>query len=351
MLQPSPYFATETGHVPPKQRLDLWNGLFESVMELSPPQHGGEFNASMTARVVGNTIFSKNIGPGFNCHRTKTMVARGDIDSISLSISSVGRSACHDPKRLVAPGDIMFLDYARSFDYQFQGGNVAMNVLMINRKALSEHISHVDELHGLHWTSKQGQARLLTRTLKIVGRSLPQMDESDGDCVSDLITQILAACLRPQNARTDVQRTALLDAKRLMIRSFIESNLRNPGLTPAYICAHIGLSQSSLYSLFPDQGGIAHYIWSRRLDLAAHDLRDPMKTHLTLGSIALQLGFVQQSHFSMAFKRRFGMNAKDWRQAARVGHAISHFDAASTNSSFYLAQMLRQASLQYGTHS
>jgi AraC-like DNA-binding protein len=103
--------------------------------------------------------------------------------------------------------------------------------------------------------------------------------------------------------------------------------------------ASCGLSQSRLYGLFPDEGGIANYIWARRLERAAKDLHDPAFEHLSVGQIAEAVGFTRHSHFSTAFRRRFGLTAKDWRNGLSSAEL-----SANKLGSFFLVDLLRQFS-------
>ena len=154
-----------------------------------------------------------------------------------------------------------------------------------------------------------------------------------------MLGQLVIACLSPDASRTPNQRLALQEAKRLMIKSFIETNLHSPELGPGFICQHCGISQSRLYALFPDEGGIANYIWSRRLERAAKDLQDTGFAHLSVGEIAENAGFTRHSHFSTAFKRRFGMTAKDWR-----GNQSLIALSANKDGPIFLVDLMRQFS-------
>jgi AraC-like DNA-binding protein len=73
------------------------------------------------------------------------------------------------------------------------------------------------------------------------------------------------------------------------------------------------ISRATLYRLFEDEGGVAAYILSRRLDrcraiLGASTGRDP-----SISELAFNHGFVSVAHFSRAFRRRFGIAPRDGR--------------------------------------
>jgi AraC family transcriptional activator of tynA and feaB len=67
------------------------------------------------------------------------------------------------------------------------------------------------------------------------------------------------------------------------------------------------MSVRSLYRLFADQGlVVAQYIKNRRLDLCAQALQN-VHDDEKLAGIGYRWGFSDHSHFSTAFKQRFGV--------------------------------------------
>jgi AraC-like DNA-binding protein len=61
---------------------------------------------------------------------------------------------------------------------------------------------------------------------------------------------------------------------------------------------------------------LARYIWRRRLERAAIDLRDPARESLGISAIAMAHGFNDLSHFSRAFRQRFEMSPRAYRLGA-----------------------------------
>jgi hypothetical protein len=281
-----PFFSVNSADFPNRNRLDEWNHLFKHIFELTPPSPSSSFVSETSGYILGNSIYSRGSGSGFVNHRRKEIVAQGKIDSIVLSFSTVPRCQLTETQKIVPPGDLLFLDHTRSYKFQYLKPNTNTRYLTLSRELLADDFPKIDSLHGLHLTAERGQTRLLTQTLLNLEKSLPFADNADGESISIMLGQLVIACLSPDASRTPNQRLALQEAKRLMIKSFIETNLHSPELGPGFICQHCGISQSRLYALFPDEGGIANYIWSRRLERAAKDLQDTGFAHLSVGEIA-----------------------------------------------------------------
>jgi AraC-like DNA-binding protein len=169
----------------------------------------------------------------------------------------------------------------------------------------------------------------------------PNLGESDGPVLANLIADLLSACIKPSHHRNEMEREALIKSKRMMVQSFIEANLRNPNLGPAMICEHCGLSQSRLYDLMAGQGGIAHYIWARRLERASDALRHPLTADQNISTVAEKFGFTRLSHFSAAFKREFGIGPRDWhRNMSSLPQEEPHGNLS--RSSIYVRELIDQ---------
>ena len=106
-------------------------------------------------------------------------------------------------------------------------------------------------------------------------------------------------------------------ARAAQARAVARRRLRDPGLTVAAIAAELHVSVSTLHRAFADQQcTIAEWIWAQRLDGVHADLVDPTGAHRTIGDIAFSWGFVDASHFSRAFRARFGATARAVRAGA-----------------------------------
>ncbi|WP_433292744.1 helix-turn-helix domain-containing protein [Pseudonocardia sp. CA-142604] len=71
---------------------------------------------------------------------------------------------------------------------------------------------------------------------------------------------------------------------------------------------------STLHRAFAGEPcSLSEWIWAQRLDAVRTDLCAPSLRHRTISDLAFSWGFVDASHFSRAFKARFGCTARDVR--------------------------------------
>jgi AraC-like DNA-binding protein len=98
--------------------------------------------------------------------------------------------------------------------------------------------------------------------------------------------------------------------------AFIAAALADPDLTPSQVASAQHISRRSLDAIFAQHGWtITRWIWEQRLSAASAALRAPAHAHRSLLDIAIAHGFTSSSHFSRAFRARFGLTPSAWRAA------------------------------------
>jgi AraC-like DNA-binding protein len=113
---------------------------------------------------------------------------------------------------------------------------------------------------------------------------------------------------------------ALLLWRARRIADYIESHMFGP-IKVHELAAVVGLSSSHFSRAFKLRFGVsAHaYITFRRIDAAQHLM---LTTETPLGEIALRCGMCDQAHFTKVFRRIAGEAPNRWRQSRRNSSAI-----------------------------
>jgi AraC-like DNA-binding protein len=101
------------------------------------------------------------------------------------------------------------------------------------------------------------------------------------------------------------------------IKNHLRLHLMDADLSAKSVALALGLSVSHVHRVFAHEGcTVSEWLWRERLDGCAADLSRAAEAHRSVGEIALSWGFNNLSHFSRAFKNRFGLCPKDWRKQA-----------------------------------
>lgn len=134
---------------------------------------------------------------------------------------------------------------------------------------------------------------------------------------SALLMNLLGATMKAPEERSaakDRARTRLMEFHRKRIKDFVLANLCDPELDIATICAGVNLSPRYVHHLFcREPMRLMEWVWDIRLERCSKALSRPEETHRSIKEVAYANGFNDQSHFSHAFRQRFGMSPRDFR--------------------------------------
>lgn len=154
-------------------------------------------------------------------------------------------------------------------------------------------------------------------------------DGSQGESVlAGLLSAFISSCAQLSKRETAVSLAALVEALGLLsspressveemrvrrASEAIQQRLHESALTPESIAREQGVSRRYLDALFKrlEKRSLSAAIRDSRLERAAQTLRT--QSDLKLLTLALSLGFENQSHFARRFKQRFGVSPTQYR--------------------------------------
>lgn len=136
-----------------------------------------------------------------------------------------------------------------------------------------------------------------------------------GQALQEPVVSMVRALLAT-SAGDDRARGPLAETVGLRAEQYIQTHFTDPTLTPARVAAAHGISLRYLYRVLSDLGhSPAGLIRNLRLDACASEIARPGSPHI--GAIASNHGFLEQPHFTRAFKQRFGCTPTQWRRENR----------------------------------
>jgi AraC-like DNA-binding protein len=104
-------------------------------------------------------------------------------------------------------------------------------------------------------------------------------------------------------------------ARLRLIQAWIEMHLSAAGLSLETIAKQHGISVRLLHYLFRQEGtSPADWMWDRRLQRCYDEITSKRSSQRTITEIAYSNGFSSSSHFSNAFKAKFGMSPSEARR-------------------------------------
>lgn len=210
------------------------------------------------------------------------------------------------------PGDITIYDATRPHRIHCPN-SFSKLIVSIPRKLMRERMPGVEHCTALKINGDLGIGAVTSNFIQSIAREANIMTASAFSAISesslDLFTLALNS-VRPQNIHLSRSRSLSL----YRVKDFVGRNLTNATLDTAMIVAGTGLSARYINELFDDEDtSLMRYVWECRLAHSHEDLVNPAHANRRVSDIALCWGFNDFSHFSRAFKQKYGVAPRNVR--------------------------------------
>jgi AraC-like DNA-binding protein len=135
-----------------------------------------------------------------------------------------------------------------------------------------------------------------------------------GQHIANAVAHLLAAAVAAQAGPDGPSRTSLAKFHLSRIKQFVLANLHDPELTVRTVSERLKISPSHIHRVFQNEHQtFGEWLWHQRLAACREALEESADTSLSISEIAFGHGFSNSSHFSRAFKARFGMSPSEAR--------------------------------------
>ncbi|GAB92282.1 helix-turn-helix domain-containing protein [Gordonia rhizosphera] len=296
---------------------DVWrDAISDTFVPLDAiPTSGriGAFRGTLSSTGVGELQLSEVAGQHVHVRRSTSTIRRADPGVIKVGVQVRGGSTVRQRDRdaVLGPGDIAVYDTSERYELAFDD-TFAMLVAVIPRASLRVSDTELHDGTARRISSTTGVGALLAPMLSTLrDQAVAAADGCATPLVADAVADLVSAALRA-SAPDDplgAGETVLLSA-----RSYIESHLGDPTLSPASVSARHHVSVRYLQKLFAHDGHtVAGFIRHRRLERCRRDLADPAQQHRSVGSICTANGLVDAAHFSRIFKNAYGVTPRQYR--------------------------------------
>jgi len=220
----------------------------------------------------------------------------------SMVVRQAGRSV------LLRRGDLCLVDEGRGFRLIGEGYSKILFMRMSRAAVLSRYPA-LERLMVTRFVAEEPGIKMLGDMLLRFGEVASELSDLQRNAMMNAVVQLLGVAepLSELSAAPDWRVRRALD--------YIELNLSLAGLTAEAVAKDQRISRRRLDQLMQNAFGhsIASHLWSRRLEQAAVDLRDPQRSGQSIAQIAFANGFEDAAHFTRAFKRRFSITPRQWR--------------------------------------
>lgn len=295
--------------------LDAWNGLVSDAFEnLTVDAADDPFEGVMDVRRLGGLDLSRIASSAAIVRRHRPSSGREHARYFKLHIQETGSSlnVQDGQEAVLGPGDLMLCDSSRPYSIRFDQPN-RMLVLRLPEDRLTARFEDPDALVGRRLGVESLGGSLLSTFVHSLWAA-PATHDDESDCEGPLLDaalNLLAAAHGFAPAPPASQATC----SRRRIRRFVDENLCDPELSVTGVARALGLSPRYVQMAFAEIATTPlAYIRRKRLQLAAQQLRR-CGAACNITDLGFSLGFNDLSHFSRAFKARYGVGPRDYRAA------------------------------------
>jgi len=217
--------------------------------------------------------------------------------------------------QIVSIGHLLLLPRKGDWSVSFQREMRAV-VLSVTSDAFHGRKVSKPVLSEVRVLAPGGFTEVFSRTLESAARNLEALSDAEWMAVAQSLAELLPTFVRQLVApTTEAGGTATQAAILHRLCQTIERKLDDPDLTPARVAATEGISERYLQKLFEGSGSsFTHYLRERRLQRTSAELSNPTEAHHSISEIAYRNGFSDSAHFSRAFRHRFGLSPREFRQ-------------------------------------
>lgn len=268
----------------------------------------GEIDTSYAGSLKLSTVTTRNV----NLFRTRQEIRSGNDAWFYTVFQLAGQANIEQDDRQVRleTGDMTLIDASRPCSILWQQTSRQVS-LLLPRQLLESQLRGSGISVATRLDKSLPMVQLSQRLLH-ESMSSPQLSASESEAALDAMVCLLRPMLHQQEVAPSRR-----EKQFQKIMALIDDAIQEEHLRPEWLADETGMSVRSLYRLFADKGlVVAQYIKNRRLDLCAKALQSA-PDYEKLAGIGYRWGFSDHSHFSTAFKQRFGVSPGEYRKRGR----------------------------------
>lgn len=299
------------------KKAELWRQFIsETFVELDcNGMSSDNFFGELRARNVGELGISRITTDAYDVFRTDNRISDSNDDEFIVSVQTAGSSTIRQLGREVTlyPGDFTIYDATMPYHLHF-ANRLSQLVVKIPRDHLQKYMNAPESMTALHIKGGQGVSELTANFASKLFDEAINLEHHTQNQVADTLVALITTSIR--EATAELERAPRNRATQLLrIKQFIAKNLRSEELTIGLIATEFNISERYVQTLFESESLTpSRYIWSERLKAAETDLANPLLAHRSVSEICYAWAFNDTSHFSRAFKKKFGLSPRQYRK-------------------------------------
>jgi acetamidase/formamidase/AraC-like DNA-binding protein len=238
-----------------------------------------------------------------------------DVPIVLLPIEDGVTVRTRPGHQIISTGHLLLLPRKGDWSVAFQRDMRAV-VLSVTSEAFHGRKISNPVFDDVRVLASGGFTEVFSRTLESAAQNLETLSDVEWAAVAQGLADLLPTFVRQLvPPTTEPGGTATQAAILHRLCQTVERKLGDPDLTPARVAELEGISERYVQKLFEGSGSsFTHYLRERRLQRTSAELSSPAEAHHSISEIAYRNGFNDSAHFSRAFRHRFGLSPREFRQ-------------------------------------
>jgi AraC-like DNA-binding protein len=294
--------------------MSFWqDAVCQAVLNVGTERPNGRLRANISGHELHGARYASFRATGHEVVRTPRHVARAQDDNYLISLQQGGDSHVSQGSAsfMQAPGEIAILDGRQPFQVMFPRP-VRRLLAVIPSAAVEARAPWLRRAAARKIVTHSPMAALARQHIEALAAGKTALSDRETQLLTDNLCNLLALVTSPD----DVADTHA-DAQTSVLLAYCRAHLGDPALSPHKVAAACRMSVRTLHLRFAQTGtSFGRWLLENRLTACAETLRDAAGAQHSIAQIAYLWGFNDQSHFSKAFRARFGASPRDWRAGA-----------------------------------
>jgi len=315
-----PYVASTVG-VSARERFGYWHDtIARNLLDLDfGLVDETPFEATFSCASIDALNLSRVNASAHKVSRSEASIARSGSDHVILNFVLAGSMVAEQDGRstVVGAGEAVACDTRRPYSLRMDGPIELINV-GLPRQSLAHAVAGLQRITAVNLNLNSLLCPVAFSYLGTLLDHLASLSDASSRSVANSLSELIAGLLIDASQGKPTPQSDYRDLTLMRIKDFVERNLDDFDLNPAMVASALRLSPRYMNQMLEAEGtSLSRYIWRRRLERAAADLRNTALNSLSISSIALNNGFSDLSHFSKSFRDRYGRSPRDYRIAER----------------------------------
>ena len=254
--------------------------------------------------------------------RSRRVIDNAPIDSFSVFLQLAGRTVSFRGEEHIEllAGDIGFCDtrQRQPFRAVYGGEHGGRCAIATMPRAMME--QRAPWLRGRPHRKLAADARFSDHLrLHMMELMAGPMGETATSLLTDSLCNLVALAAAEDFPSSRLEPELQMEA----LFAFCREHLHDADLSAQHAADHIGISVRTLHARFRQIGQtFGRWLLEQRLEGCRAALRDPRQRPQNISQIAYAWGFNDLSYFNRAFRRRFDITPRDWRDGASHGMSV-----------------------------